>query len=245
VGFLSLLARTSGGTEAVAESRTDTFELRADAIHEMFEDHFSALLGTLRWVSERLMDETLVEEPRPYQPVSGALDGLVGEHELGMVARIFLLRRTTGFKHANVNSTARLARSLREIRLPAGSAVWRAGEPATHALFLVKGNMELSWARPNDGKPMVQIVGPGSIVGNVEAIAGRPRYGQLVTLEPAVFLQASREAVIDMLEDDFEVALQFLSVLAAQLLGSWDRKAEASAVSPPKIPGASEARDRG
>src|SRR5689334_60597 len=40
VGFLSLLARTGGGTEAVAEAHTETFEVRADALDELFEDHF-------------------------------------------------------------------------------------------------------------------------------------------------------------------------------------------------------------
>ncbi|HVH40815.1 MAG TPA: cyclic nucleotide-binding domain-containing protein [Labilithrix sp.] len=230
VGFLSLLARTSGGTEAVAESRTETFELREGALGEMFEDHFSVLLGTLRWITERLIQENLVQEPPPFSPPADGLDRLIGDRELGTVERIFLLRRTLGFKHANVNSTARLVRSMKEVRLPAGATVWRPGEPATLSLFLVKGKMELSWKNPVDGRRMVQVVGPGYIVGGAEAIASRPRWNHLVTTEPAVFLQGSRERLIDMLEDDFEVALQFLSMLSGFLLAIWDRKAEAEAM---------------
>ncbi len=230
VGFLSLLARTGGGTEAVAESRTETFEVSADAMYEMFEDHFAVLLGTLRWVTERLIQENMVQEPPPYNPPPEGFDQLIGDRELGLVERIFLLRRTVGFKHANVNSTARLVRAMKEVRLPAGETIWRPGDPATSTLFLVKGKMNLSWRNAEDQRPMVQVVGPGYSVGGAEAIASRPRWNELVTAEPAVFLQGSREGLIDMLEDDLEVALQFLSMLAGFLLAAWDRRAEADAL---------------
>ena len=243
VGFLSLLARTSGGTEAVAESHTETFEVRADALYEMFEDHFPVLLGTLRWVTERVIDENLVQEPPPYSPPRDGFDQLIGDRELGIVERIFLLRRTLGFKHANVNSTARLARSLKEVRLPAGETIWRPGDVATGPLFLVKGKMRSSWKSAQDGRPMVQIVGPGYIVGGAEAIANRPRWNELVTAEPAVFLRGSRESMIDMLEDDLEMALQFLSMVSGLLLAAWDRKAEADALvgsRPSRVPDSTE-----
>jgi CRP-like cAMP-binding protein len=225
VGFLSLLARTAGGTEAVAQAHTETFELRADAIDEMFEDHFPVLLETLRWVTERMIQENLSQEPQPWTPPEDGFDHLIGDRELGIVERIFLLRRTNAFKTANVNSTARLARQMKEVRLPAGETIWRPGERATTSIFIVKGKMESRW---NNGRT-VQIVGPGYIVGGAESLANQPRWNQLVTTEPAVFLQGSREALIDMFEDDLDVALQFLSMISAFLLTAWDRRAETEA----------------
>ena len=71
-GFLSLLARTAGGTEAIAETRVETFELGLDAIDEMFEDHFPVLFGTMRWVADRLLQENLVAPPRPIEAVDAA-----------------------------------------------------------------------------------------------------------------------------------------------------------------------------
>ncbi|MBX3264623.1 MAG: cyclic nucleotide-binding domain-containing protein [Labilithrix sp.] len=232
VGFLSLLARTSGGTEAVAQARTETFELPADALYEMYEDHFPALLGTLRWLTERFLEETARDEPRPYVPPSEGFDRLVGERELGLVERIFLLRRTVGFRDANVNSTARLARTLKELRVDAGASIWRPGDRATKTIFPVKGEMDLVW-RDADGRRRVQVVGPGYVVGGAEAISNRPRWNELVTTEPSVYLEGSREALIDMLEDDIEVGLQFLSMLAGGLLTTWDRRADADAARSP------------
>lgn len=229
VGFLSLLAQTSGGTEAVAESRTESFEVRGDALNELFEDSFPVLLGTMRWLTERLIQENLVTDPLPYSPPAEDFDWRIGDRELGIVERIFLVRRTVGFKNANVNSMVRLVRRMKEIRLDAGETIWRPGDRSASTLFLVKGKMNLSWESPVDGRPFTQIVGPGYIVGGAEVIAGRPRWNELVTTEPAMFLEGSREGLIDMLEDDLEVALQFLSMLAGFLLLAWDRRAEEDA----------------
>jgi hypothetical protein len=63
------------------------------------------------------------------------------------------------------------------------------------------------------------------VLGGAEALAQKPRWNELVTTEPAVYLVGSREAMIDMLEDDTEVGLQFMSMLATYLLFLWDRKA--------------------
>lgn len=230
VGFLSLLARNAGGTEVVAETTCQTLELRGDALDEVFEDHFHVLLGTMRWVTERLIADNIDQPPPPFKPPDDAFDKLIGDRELGIVERIFLLRRTEAFKNANVNSTARLARRMKEVRLPAGEVVWRPGDKADSTLFVVSGMLRTSW-KNSRGEPMTQDLGPGYIIGGAEAIANCPRWNELVTLEPARFLHGSSEGLIDMFEDDCEVALKFLSMIATFLLTVWDRKAEAEAAS--------------
>ncbi|MBX3232352.1 MAG: cyclic nucleotide-binding domain-containing protein [Labilithrix sp.] len=225
VGFMSVLARTAGGTEAVAESRVETFELSVDALDEMFEDHFPVLFGTMRWIGERLVDENARSPPRPYQPPPEHYEDLIGDGPIGIVERIFLVRRTLAFRRANVNSVARLARQMKEVRFPAGEHVWRAGDASTGSYFIVKGKGELRW---NDGKS-VQEVGPSYIVGGVEAIAGKPRWNDLYVTEPITALVGNREGLIDMFEDDLDVALVFMSMMASFLLELWDRRAEREA----------------
>lgn len=225
VGFLSVLARTAGGTEAVAESRVETFELSADALDEMFEDHFSVLFGTMRWIAERLVAENIEAPPRPYEPPPEDYEELEGEGEIGIVERIFLVRRTLAFRQANVNSVARLVRLMKQERFERGDHVWHAGDLSQASYFIVGGKGELRW---RDGAS-VQYVGPSYIVGGIEAIAGKPRWNDFVVTEPMTVLRGNREALIDMFEDDVEVARAFLSMMASFLLVLWDRKAEREA----------------
>jgi CRP-like cAMP-binding protein len=222
VGFMSFLARNAGGTSAVAESFVEALEVYADAMEEIFEDHFSVLLGTVRWVAERLIAENKVTQPPPYVPPTVSFDQMIGDQELGIVERIFLLRRMRAFTEANVNSIATLARKMVELRIPAGQVLWRAGDLAESSYFVVKGMMSLRW---DDGK-YVQQIGPGYVVGGAESLVGLPRWNELVTDEPVVVLRGTREGLIDLFEDDHELALRFLSMLSTLLMTMWDRKAE-------------------
>lgn len=225
VGFLSVLARTAGGTESVADSYTEGYEVRADAIDEMLEDHFSVFLGTLRWVSERVLASTRESPPPPFTPPTVPFDHLIGDRELGIVERIFVLRRSRAMAMANVNSIARVARRMQEIRVPAGTTLWRPGDKSDYSLFIVKGMADLVYREYKDG-PWVQPVGPGYVVGGGESLVNHPRWNELVTREPVVMLKGSREGLLDMMEDDHEVAMRFLSMFAGFLMSMWDRKAE-------------------
>lgn len=222
VGFLAYLARQAGGTSAVAESFVEALEVKGDAMDEVFEDHFIVLLGHIRWVAERLVAENSVHQPPPFVPPEGAFDKLIGDSELGIVERIFLLRRMNAFTTANVNSLSTLARKLVELRLPAGHVLWRPGGQAEHSYFIVKGMLDLRWG---DGK-YVQEIGPGYVVGGAESLVGIPRWNELTTREPVVLLRGTREGLIDLFEDDHELALKFLSMLATFLMTIWDKNAE-------------------
>ncbi|MDB4945361.1 MAG: cyclic nucleotide-binding protein [Labilithrix sp.] len=227
VGFMSFLARNAGGTSAVAENYVEALEVQADAMEEIFEDHFSVLLGTLRLVTSRFIDEVKMTQPSPFAPGDSTLDRLVGDKELGIVERIFLLRRMRVFTEANVNSLATLAQKMVEVRPAAGTVLWSGDDPANHSFFVVKGMLETVW---NDGT-FVHRMGPGYVVGGAEAMVSLPRWNELTVKEPAVLLRASRDDLIDLFEDDTELGLKFISMMATLLVDLWDRKAEAGIAS--------------
>jgi CRP-like cAMP-binding protein len=222
VGFMSFLARNAGGSSAVAENFVEAFEVQADAMEEIFDDHFSVLLGTIRFVAQRLIEENKVNPPAAYVPPVVSFDSLIGDAPLGIVERIFLLRRMRAFTEANVNSLATLARKMVEVRAAAGEVLWRAGERADHSYFVVKGMLHLTWG---EGK-YVQQIGPGYVVGGAESLVSLPRWNDLVPTEPVILLKGGREGLIDMFEDDYELGMKFLSLLATLLVTMWDRKAE-------------------
>jgi CRP-like cAMP-binding protein len=227
VGFLSLIARNAGGTEAIAESYVESFELSVDVLDDVFEDHFQVLLGMIRWVSERFLSETR-DRPAPTLTLPEfPFEHLVSDRDLGIVERIFLLRSAVVFKGANVNSVARLARAMKELRIPDAQVLWEQGDVATGPYFIVKGRGRLVW---NEGKS-VQEVGTGYVVGGAESIVGVPRWNRFEMDGPGVLLQGSREALIDLFEDDHGVALHFLSTVASALMMAWDRNAEAGVLS--------------
>lgn len=227
VGFLPFLAREQGATTSIAQSFVEAYEVPGEALVEIFDDDFTVLLSTMRWVAERLLAEMKTGAPPPYVAPEVPLDHLAFDRELGIVDRIFLLRRTRAFGRANVNSLARVARRMVEERAAPSATIWSPGEPSDTSTFVVKGMGRLVW---NDGGT-VQTVGPGYVVGGTESLLGAPRWNTFVADEPMLLLRGRREALVDMFEDDREVAMTFLSLIATFLMGVWDKKAEAGITS--------------
>lgn len=219
VGFMSFLAATGAGMRAVAETYVEALEVRAESMEELFEDHFDVVLGTMRLVADLVLSELKGQEPMPFVPPVRSLGRPIGPGELDIVERMFLLRWMVPFRDANLNSLASLARKMVEVRVPAGETLWSTGDRADVMLFVFEGMLSQRTGRG------VQKVGPGYVLGGAETLAGRRRWNDLVADEPAFMLRASREALVDLFEDDLDQAFRFLSTTATLLLQLWDRRA--------------------
>jgi hypothetical protein len=68
--------------------------------------------------------------------------------------------------------------------------------------------------------------GPRSVVGGLEAIAGRPRWYSLVARTRIVAMLDPIDAFIGLLEDDFSMASGFVAALASELVDALALKAE-------------------
>lgn len=224
VGFLSYLAQAAGGTHCVAESFVEGYEVTASVIDEIFEDHFAVLFGSLRWIAARLLPEMQQQTPPPFEPPKLPMEHLIGDRPLGVVERIFLVRRMRAFARANVNTLAAMVKRMEEVRVPEGTVLWRPGDASVvdGAQFIVKGRASLSW---DDGRK-VQRLGGGYVVGGLESILGEPRWNTFTVDEDCVILRGKRDVIVDMLEDDHELARTFLAQLSLALMETWDRKAE-------------------
>jgi CRP-like cAMP-binding protein len=219
VGPFHVLARDERGLGAVAETDTLTLELRADTMIDIFEDHFAILHHVIREVSRQIVEHvvkvpeavSLLPKPRTDGPPTPA-------RELDLIERIFFLRKTTVFTRPSISALAQLARGLTEVRLPAGSRIWREGEVTGWGSLIVSGTVHCTSTHGHDF-----LVGPGGTLGTTDAIAGLPRWFDAVTETPVVALQTNMQYLIDVFEDNFSMAMDFLSVQSRWLLEILDR----------------------
>ena len=218
LGFLGILARGDGTYDATAIARTRSLELASDALMELLEDHFSLLHATLTYLAERLLYE-LMEMPAEMLgfPFDDAIK--VGEREIDLVERILLLRRMTGFKRTNVNALAALSQQLTEVRVPPGTKLWKRGDAPEKALFIASGVVV---CKKEVGEWRY---GPGTAVGGLENLAGKPRWYDAETETALVALEGRGEGLLDMFEDNFSMAMDFVSMMAESLVGVLERRA--------------------
>jgi CRP-like cAMP-binding protein len=223
LGFLGILARGDGTYDATAEVATRCLELDSETLLELLEDHIELLQATLRYLCERLLHEL---KELPGEILGGLLEGTprdLPERDLDPVERMVYLRSLGVFDKTNLNSLAALAQTLVQCRFEPGAVVWRTGEPATCTGLVLRGRARCV---TDDGQRR-WVAGANSALGGIEAIAGMPRWYELSAETPLVMFKLPTEPFMDILEDDFPLAVSFVALFANLLVDHLERKAAA------------------
>jgi CRP-like cAMP-binding protein len=214
LGGLGLFARDTEGWDVTAITDTLTLELEADSLFEVFEDRFPILLHVLRTTCRQLLDLLVHREIDPRRGIPSAPPLPPGGRDLDLVERIFFLRQMLPFQRSSINALFELSRGLTQVRFPPGVTLWREGDPAPGIYLILSGHVSaVSETRGLRFRP-----GPGYPLGSMEAVSSSPRWYEAVTETPLVALQGNAEALIDVFEDNFEMAMDYLAMVARGVL---------------------------
>lgn len=220
LGFLGILARSDGTYDATAEVDTRSLELRAEALLELIEDHSDLLRSTIRYLAERDLYEV---QELPVDALEQRLLGKqreVSDKTMDLVERLLFLRDLGAFKRTNLNALTVLARQLEEVRFAPGERIWSDGDPAEHQLWCLSGT-----ARCTSGDKTWR-AGGDSVLGGLEGIAARPRWYTLEAETAMVTMRGTTAGFLDVAEDDFGMAADFIAMLARDVVGLLERRAQ-------------------
>jgi CRP-like cAMP-binding protein len=213
VGVLDLLARADESVEAVTITATRSLEIGADALLDLFEDHFSILQHVLRGVALLVLAKRkqilLAGAPEPAVDASS-----LPARPLDFVERIFFLRRAMPPGFTSVAALAGIARRATELRLEPGALLWSQGDAADAVVIPVRGSIACV---VDGGSPRFRF-GPGVFVAASEALAGAPHWYEARTDSPLLALRVSIEDLVDVFDDHFELAMELLALMARDLL---------------------------
>jgi CRP-like cAMP-binding protein len=211
LGGLAVLAREESAVTVVAEEDTLTLELDADSLAEVLEDRFPILQHVIRETSRRSL---ALLRRFGLDPTAGS-PGIkpAEEGEIDLVDRIFFLRRMSVFERSSITALAQLGRAMVQVRFEAGTALWREGEPSPGIFLLRRGRV-----RASSSAGVVFHPGAGFALGALEALAETPRWYEATAETEVVALQGDVGALVDVFEDDFEMAVDYLAVIARSAL---------------------------
>jgi len=208
-GGLPMLARVPS-TLAVAVGNTSTMEVPASAFEGALTENFSLLRTMLRQLGSGVL------EMRGNLPVDPAVareldEGVPYGEPLSLVKRLIQLRQG-GFRHMNMEALIDLARSMVEVRYPAGALLWSSGEPSTYALHVDVGLVRCS---ERDGRHAT--VARGFTIGVLDVWSGKRVY-EARAETPLIAFRIEFESFLALLEAHPEVGLDLLRGFAQDLL---------------------------
>jgi len=220
MGFLSILARTDAPWDATTLVESRAYEIETDTLLDLFADHFELVEATARYLAERLWFE-FQELPAQMLGIPSVELGPIPARRVDIVERVLYLRKTSGFATANVNALAAMARQLEEVRFPAGTVIWKAGDPGDRVITLLEGSVR---CEVPDGRAFTY--GPGVGMGGVDSLADRPRWFSATAETPVVGLSGHSEDLLDLFEQQHRLAMDFIAMLSRAQAGLLERKAK-------------------
>ncbi len=208
VGMLSMLARSEDGLDSVADTDVVTLELAFDEMRDLFEDHFELMTNQARNLAHRLL---VVRKRIPNGTYLAPAEGRIPTNRarFDLVDRLVFMTQGQVFQRSSVEAMLDLARGLEEVEFPEGTTLWNKGDPSGFMYLLASGGVR---CEVEPGR--VFRAGAGYPVGNLESQAGEARWYTAVTETPMRALLSRTDTLLDILEDHFETAMEFLAAMA-------------------------------
>ena len=216
IGSLAMLSNVHAKRSVIAQEDTLVLELHQHRLRDVFEEHFSILGRFIEFIARECiatftdlkMDLSIPAVARA-MPVS--LPSV--QRDLDMVERILVIRQVPAFRRGSLDAVAQYAKLLDQIYIPKGEVLWRQGEDCFHYLHMVHGHTRCS----RDGESWTLRYGAPGMPGFFGALGRTDCWNTAVAETDLVALRADREILPDVLEDNFEMARNFLSAAARRL----------------------------
>ena len=113
--------------------------------------------------------------------------------------------------------SAGLLANAKPVKLAADEILFLAGDPGDGCYRLEEGLLKVSMVSPTGAERILAILGPGSIVGDMAMIDGRPRSASVSALRDCKLSFISRSAFEALAAKNPEIYKHLLSLLAARL----------------------------
>lgn len=123
------------------------------------------------------------------------------------------------------DAQALMDRSRRR-RLPAGSLLFLEGDDAHTVLFLLEGQVKILITSSAGREVVLDVLGPGEIIGELSAIDGLPRSATATALSPVEIATVRTSDFHAMLEARSSIAPQLLLLIADRLRSTSRRQFE-------------------
>ncbi len=130
---------------------------------------------------------------------------------------VAVLRRAGMFSGLDEATVGEIVRRGLVRRFDAGQTIFLQGDPARGLHVVVNGRVKVFKSTPHGRAQTLMIMGPGEPVGEVAALSGDKFPASAETLDATQTFYLPRDAFVELIRTEPEVALRLLSALSARL----------------------------
>ena len=134
-----------------------------------------------------------------------------------MPTRAEILAEIPLFSLLDAEEGAALAERIDEVRTPAGSPIFRAGDPGDSMYVVTSGKVEIAFTNDTGQRIVLETLGPGEYFGEVSLLDGGPRQATATALTEVEALLVDRGDLDEFLTRRPAAALDLLAATGRRL----------------------------
>jgi CRP-like cAMP-binding protein len=212
LGFGLILSRSETSVDIIALEDTLTLECPADVIFDTFENNFDFARQMITATAQMLLE---IRKQNPLLLPEAVHDANIvcPARRLDLIEKLIVMRIAAPFRGRHLDGLMEMARRSHESRLAPGDRLWLTGEKAREINMLMCGEV---YCRMEDGREFT--LRRGQPVGNVEALAGQPRWYDAHAGTECVMLRLDIDAYFDVMEDRTGMMMDMIAFLTKNLV---------------------------
>jgi CRP-like cAMP-binding protein len=210
-GLEALSGRTRRTVVAATDIETLTLLDAGPALWELLEESFDLTLACLAEIAHAtcVVRRRLLPSGGYSAPDTNSID----ERPLEPAAQIAAMHSAGPLAGAPIHALGLLVHEGTLVHADGDRRIWSIGDDADRVLAVLAGRL-----RASSPEGHAFDFGAGAIVGADTALAGEPRWFDLVATGRVTFLDLPTERLLDVLEDDWPMAAHVLRVVARELV---------------------------
>lgn len=157
------------------------------------------------WMAHRQFSQAAVADGRPF-----IFQG--GFPMLSTLERVIILKTVDIFRQTSDGILAEIAQLLEELRVSAGQAVFRFGDPGDSLYVVVEGKL-----RAHRDDKHLNFLGEREVFGEMAALDPAPRMASVTAVEDSLLLMLRQEDLYELMESRVEVSRGIIQVLIRRL----------------------------
>jgi CRP-like cAMP-binding protein len=213
-GLLWALADWERGPGYYAKTDTVVLQIGVGPFFDILEDYFPLVLRLYNVLFRDLIAIQKKLDVCADFSIQPPIDSPYPVHPLDLVERLGWATRCSAFRSVNLAALSQLLRVHPELRLKPGESLWNQDDPAEYLALVVYGTIRCT----STHKFCNFVAGPATAIGLEDTLIGERREFSATAESQAILIRIDRQTYLDVLEDNFDLALLLLRFCASAIL---------------------------
>ena len=138
-------------------------------------------------------------------------------------SKLAVLRGHQIFCDLDANAFEQLCRYAKHATLKRGATIFSKGDPGNSLIAVISGTVKISISSPDGRSAILNLIGPGEIVGEVAVLDGQARTADATANTNCEILVIDRREFLPFLQSQPALAMKFIELLCTRLRWTSDQ----------------------